>query len=519
MNNKIEIYDSTLRDGAQMHKISFSVSDRIKIVKKLDEFGIDYIEAGNPGSNPKERLFFNKIEKVNLQHSKIVAFGSTKRADLKVEDDKNLEALVQAKTDIVCIYGKAWDFQVTEILRTTLKENLKMIESSIKFLIKNDKEVFFDAEHFFDGYKENKQYAIEVIKTAINAGATRIILCDTNGGTLSTEIYDIVKNVCKQFKDIKFGIHCHNDMELACANSLIAIDAGVYQVQGTINGYGERCGNANLCSIIPTLEIKKNKKCLKNSDNLAMVTEVARYVDDVANHISNPNNPYVGALAFTHKAGAHINAVNKNTKSFEHINPDIVGNSRKKLISELAGKSAIYEIAEKYLPEISKTDERLVKSLKKIKDLEKSGYQFEDATGSIELIVAEELGIYKRFINIIYTKVIIERENSVAVVKVKIKDRERLSSAEGKGPVDAIDTALRKAIGKLYKSLLNVKLIDYKVRALDSSKGCEARVLVNIQTSNGKTQWNTVGVSTDIVSATTEALIDSIEYAQLHNLL
>ena len=308
-------------------------------------------------------------------------------------------------------------------------------------------------------------------------------------------------------------------MELAVANSLIAVDAGVVQIQGTINGFGERCGNANLCSIIPTLELKKKKKCLKNSENLSMITEVSRYIDDVANHISNPNNPYVGVLAFTHKAGAHINAINKNVKSFEHINPEKVGNSRKKLISELAGKSAIYEIAKKYMPEISKTDKRLAQSLKQIKELEKNGYQFEDATSSVELIIAEKLNVYKRFINIIYTKVIVEREYSIAIVKVKIKDKERLSSAEGKGPVDAIDTALRNAIGKVYKSMINIKLIDYKVRALDSSKGCEARVLVNIQTSNGKKQWNTVGVSTDIVSATTEALIDSIEYAKLCDLI
>lgn len=519
MKNKVEIYDSTLRDGAQMHKISFSVSDRIKIAKKLDEFGIDYIEAGNPGSNPKERAFFNKIEGLQLKHSKIVAFGSTRRADIQVQDDKNIEALVKAQTDTVCIYGKAWDFQVKEILRTTLHENLKMIESSIRFLIQNGKEVFFDAEHFFDGYKEQKDYALKVVETAIKAGATRIVLCDTNGGTLTSEVFEIVKAVCKEFKNTKFGIHCHNDMELAIANSLIAVEAGVYQIQGTINGYGERCGNANLCSIIPTLELKNNIKCLENSEKLTMITEVSRYIDDVSNHITSPNKPYVGQLAFTHKAGAHINAVNKNAKSFEHINPDLVGNSRKKLISELAGKSAIYEIAKKYLPEISKSDERLVASLKKIKDYEKNGYQFEDATGSVELIVAEQLGLYKRLINIIYTKVIIERENSVAVVKVKIKERERLSSAEGNGPVDAIDTAVRKAIGKLYSSLLNIKLVDYKVRALDSSKGCEARVLVNIQTSNGKQQWNTVGVSTDIVSATTEALIDSIEFANLNKLL
>lgn len=516
---KIEIYDSTLRDGSQMRNINFSISDRIKIIKKLDEFGIDYIEAGNPGSNPKEKEFFDKIKNLELKNSKIVAFGSTRRVGIEAEDDSNLKKLIKANTDIVCIFGKAWDFQVKEILKTTLQENLKMIESSIEFLKLNGKEVFFDAEHFFDGYKNNKEYSLKVISTAITAGATRIILCDTNGGNLTTEIYEIVKDITKKFKNIKFGIHCHNDMDLAVANSITAVEAGIYQVQGTINGFGERCGNANLCSIIPTLELKRDIRCLKNTKKLSMITEVSRYIDEVANHISNPASPYVGNLAFTHKAGTHINAINKNSKSFEHINPDIVGNSRKKLISELAGKSAIYEIAKKYMPNIPKSDDRLVSSLKKIKDLEKNGYQFEDATGSIELIIAKELGAYKRFIKVLYTKVIVEKENSVAVVKVKINNRARLSSAEGKGPVDAIDTALRKAIGKLCKGLFDIKLIDYKVRAIDSSRGCEARVLVNIQTSNGQRTWNTVGVSTDIVSATTEALIDSIEYAKLSGLM
>lgn len=516
---KIEIYDSTLRDGSQMHNINFSISDRIKIIEKLDEFGIDYIEAGNPGSNPKEKELFNKLKDLKLKHSRIVAFGSTRRVGIKPEEDCNLNDLLKAKTDIVTIYGKAWDFQVKEILKTSLEENLEMVKSSIKYLKLNGKKVFFDAEHFFDGYKENPEYAIKVISTAINSGAERIILCDTNGGTLTNEIYEIVKNIVKKFKNTKFGIHCHNDLDLAVANSLIAADAGIYQIQGTINGFGERCGNANLCSIIPTLELKKNKKCLKDSKNISMVTEVSRYIDEVANHISNPASPYVGNLAFTHKAGTHINAINKNSKSFEHINPDIVGNSRKKLISELAGKSAIYEIAKKYNPSIQKSDEKLTLSLKRIKELEKNGYQFEDATGSIELIIAEELGVYSRFIDVLYTKVIVERENSVAVVKIKINNKEKLSSAEGKGPVDAIDTALRNAIGKLCKGLLDIKLIDYKVRAIDSSKGCEARVLVNIQTSDGKKLWNTVGVSTDIVSATTEALIDSIEYAKLRGLM
>ena len=516
---KIEIYDCTLRDGAQMYKINFSISDKIKIIKKLDKFGIDFIEAGNPGSNPKEKELFKKIENLKLNYSKIVAFGSTRHAGIKANEDINLKKLIEANTKYVCIYGKSWDFQVKEILKTTLEENLKMISSSIKYLIKNGKTVFFDAEHFFDGYKNNKDYALKVLTTAINSGASRVILCDTNGGVFPDEVYKIVKDVRKKFKDVKFGIHCHNDMELAVSNTIAAADAGVYQIQGTINGFGERCGNTNLCSVIPTLELKKKIKCIKDPSNLYMITEVSRYIDEVSNHISNPANPYVGNLAFTHKVGAHINAINKNSKSFEHINPEEVGNSRRKLISELAGKSAIYEIVKKYESDILKTDKRIAAILKKIKEMEKNGYQFEDATGSLEIIIAEQLGIYKRLIDIIYTKVIVERENSVAVVKVKVKEKESLSTAEGIGPVDAINTALRKAIGKLYKNLPSIRLIDYKVRALDSSTGCEARVLVNIQTTNGQKNWDTIGVSTDIVSATTEALIDSIEYAKLNKVL
>ena len=516
---KIEIYDSTLRDGAQMYKINLSISDKIKIIKKLDEFGIEYIEGGNTGSNPKEKEFYKKLKDIKLNYSKIVAFGSTRHAGIEVTEDENLKNIIEANTEYVCIYGKAWDFQVKEILKTSLKENLEMISSSIKYLTQKGKIVFFDAEHYFDGYKSNKDYALKVLRTAISSGASRIALCDTNGGMFPNEIYEIVKKTCESFKNVKFGIHCHNDMELAVSNSIAAVDAGAIQIQGTINGFGERCGNTNLCSIIPTLEIKKNIKCIKDSNNLYMITKLSRYIDEVSNHMSNPANPYVGNLAFTHKAGTHINAINKNTKSFEHIDPEIVGNSRKKLISELAGRSAIYEIVKKYEPKIGRKDKRITTILKKIKDLEKNGYQFEDATGSIEIIIAEQLGLYKRLINIIYTKVIVERENSVAVVKVKIKEKDSLSTAEGIGPVNAIDAALRKAIGKLYKNLPKIRLVDYKVRALDSSKGCEARALVNIQSTNGQKTWDTIGVSTDIVSATTEALIDSIEYAKLNKYL
>lgn len=515
---KVEIYDSTLRDGAQMHKISFSISDRLKIVQKLDEFGIDYIEAGNPGSNPKEKEFFEKAKKLTLKNSKLVAFGSTRRADVKVEEDENLKSIISAGTEIACIYGKAWDFQVTDILKTTLQENLKMINSSIKFLIKNKKEVFFDAEHFYDGYKANPEYALKVVKTAIEAGVTRIILCDTNGGCLTTEIFAITKKVCKLFKEAKFGIHCHNDMELAVANSIIAVDAGIYQIQGTINGFGERCGNANLCSIIPTLILKKKCKCL-NSDNLSEITDVSKFVDEVANCIANPRNPYVGNLAFTHKAGAHINAINKNPQSFEHIEPELVGNNRKKLVSELAGKSAIFEIAHKMLPDITNKDSRLTSIINTIKALEKEGYQYEDSQASLELLIAKELGVYNNFVEIVDIKVIVEKDNTVAIVKVKINDRERLSSAEGNGPVDAINKALRKAIGKLNEALINVELIDYKVRAIESSAGSDSKVIVNMQTTNKDITWDTVGVSTDIVEASMQALIDSIEYAKFVGLI
>lgn len=512
---KVEIYDSTLRDGAQMHKISFSIQDKIKIVKKLDEFGVSYIEAGNPGSNPKEKEFFKKIKEIKLENSKLVAFGSTRRSGILAKDDENLQAILEAETRFVTLYGKAWDFHVKEILKTTLVENLKMISSSIKFMVKNRREVFFDAEHFFDGYKNNPEYAIQVIKTAVEAGASRIILCDTNGGTLTTEIAQITKYVCKNFKNTKFGIHCHNDMDLAVANSLIAVDTGIVQIQGTINGLGERCGNTNLCSIIPTLILKKDCNCLVNKENLKEITQVSKFVAEVANVNLNIQNPYVGELAFTHKAGAHINAINKNSKSFEHINPEEVGNNRNKVISELAGKSAIYEIVKEYGYEITEKDERLKEILENLKSAEKDGYQYEDAQGSIELLVAKNLKTYKNFIKLEDIKVIVEKDISIAIVKVKIKDKERLSSAEGNGPVDALNKALRKAIGKICEGLINVKLVDYKVRVIESSCGSDNKCLVNIQTSNGKEIWGTVGVSTDIVEASCKALLESFEYARL----
>lgn len=516
---KVEIYDSTLRDGAQMHRISYSNADRLKIVKKLDEFGIDFIEAGNPGSNPKEKAFFEDIKKLELKNSNIVAFGSTRRPGIKANEDENLQSLVNAGTKYVDIYGKAWDFQVTEILKTTLEENLKMISSSIKYLIKNKKEVFFDAEHFYDGYKANPQYTLKVIQVAIEAGATRIVLCDTNGGCLTTEIASITKAVCKKFKETKFGIHCHNDMDLAVANSLIAVDAGIMQIQGTINGFGERCGNANLCTLIPTLILKKNIKCLANQDNLSKITEVSKFVDEVANCITNSRTPYVGDLAFTHKAGAHINAINKNSIAYEHITPESVGNSRRKLVSELAGKSAIFEYVQRQIPDIKKNDERLKDVIQEIKSKEKDGLQFEDAPASMHLVIARILKLYKNFIKILDTKIIVEKDLSVAVVKIKIGSRERMSSAEGKGPVDALNKALRKAIGKVCPKLIDIELIDYKVRAIESSAGSDSKVIVNMQTTNKKEVWNTVGVSTDVVEASLNALLDSIEYARFKNMI
>jgi len=520
--NEIKIYDTTLRDGAQGYKISFSVEDKLLIAQKLDEFGVDYIEVGYPISNPKELEVFRELKKLKFKNSKIVAFGSTKRANTLVEDDNGLKTLIDAETEYVAIYGKSWDFHVTNIINTTLEENINMIKLSIEYLIKNNKKVIFDAEHFFDGYKSNKEYAIKVIKEAYEAGAYSICLCDTNGGTYVDEIYQITKEIYDILgnNNVELGIHCHNDSGLAVINSLKAVEVGCNQIQGTINGTGERCGNTNLSTVIPLLELKLDKRCLKIEQNLKYLKQTVEYISDISNLYNNDRMPYVGDNAFLHKGGTHIDGVRKNSKSFEHIQPELVGNERKTVISEQTGIAGIIEQIQKIEPSLTKSDEKVKNILHKLKILEYEGYQFESAQGSFELIVLKELEKYKSLFEIEDIKITIntpfDEEGSVtAVIKINYEGRRILTVGEGVGPVNALDTALRKALEDVFPELKKVQLIDYKVRVLEEKSGTEKLVRVLITSTDGEKTWTTVGVSANIVEASWKALIDSIEYKLL----
>ncbi|MCX7922875.1 MAG: citramalate synthase [Clostridia bacterium] len=512
------IYDSTLRDGAQAQGISYTVEDKLRIVEKLDKLGVSYIEAGNPGSNPKDLEFFERVKKIQFKHAKIIAFGSTRRVNIAVEDDANVKSLLIADTSAIAIFGKSWDFHVLDVLKTTLEENLKMIYDTIKFFKDKGKEVVFDAEHFFDGYRANPEYAMKSLQAAYEAGADCLCLCDTNGGTFPADIYDITSRVVEKFK-VAIGIHCHNDNGMAVANSIMAVQAGAVQIQGTINGFGERCGNANLCTIIPNLQLKMEYNCIPD-ESMHSITSTARYISEVANVIHNERAPYVGKSAFAHKAGMHADAVNKNSTAYEHINPEIVGNERIFLMSEVAGRSAVLNI-------INGVDETLTKDspetkliLEKLKELEYEGYQYEGAESSFELVIRKVLGRYKPLFELGEFKVIVNEPtinsfNSSAMIKIRVDDQEEITAAEGDGPVNALDKALRKALERFYPQIREMKLTDYKVRVLDSTSATAAKVRVLIESTDGEEIWTTIGVSTDIIEASWKALVDSIEYKMI----
>lgn len=515
LNNEIRIYDSTLRDGAQAEGISFTVNDKLRITKRLDQFGVSYIEAGNPGSNPKDLEFFEKVKSLELKSAKLTAFGSTRRAEVSVEDDNNVKALLKADTDAVAVFGKAWDFHVTHILRTTYEENLAMIKDTIAFFKFHNKEVIFDAEHFFDGYKNNSSYAMEALCAAAEGGADWLVLCDTNGGTFPWEIEEAIAQVTKRFST-PVGIHCHNDGGMAVANSVQAVKSGATQVQGTFNGYGERCGNANLCTIIPNLQLKMGYICIPQS-NIKDLKSVSRYISETANVSHNDKDPYVGNSAFAHKGGMHIDAVHKEPKSFEHISPCLVGNERRILMSEVSGRSTILKKIQKVAPEATKNSDETKKIIDVMKNLEYQGFQFEGAESSFELLVRKELGKCKKFFDIQDFKVLCEEPwkgdfGSSAMIKLKVDGVSEITAAEGDGPVNALDKALRKALKVFYPQLDRIKLIDYKVRVLDSESATGAKVRVHIVTTDGEREWGTVGVSTSIIEASWAALIDSIEY-------
>ncbi len=516
---QIEIYDTTLRDGAQAEDISFSVEDKLRITKKLDEIGIHYIEGGWPGSNPKDAEYFRKVRKLPLAFSKVVAFGSTHKPTNKVENDANLKALIEAKTQVVTIFGKTWDFHVKEALKISLEENLDIIYNSVSFLKKHVEKVFFDAEHFFDGYKNYSEYAMKCLKAAKDAGADCIVLCDTNGGTLPSMLKLIVAKVLEEV-DSSIGIHTHNDADCAVANSVIAVEMGANQVQGTINGFGERCGNANLCSIIPNLQIKLGYKCLKD-EQLKRLRDLSRFVNEIANLRHFKRQPYVGDSAFAHKGGVHVSAVTKNPETYEHIRPELVGNSHRVLISDLAGKSNILRKAAELNIPLNPDSPQLQSILDELKSLEHQGFQFEGAEASFELLLKKLLGLHRRFFDLIGFRVIVSKRKededplSEATIMLKVGKNIEHTAATGNGPVNALDNALRKALYKFYPQLRSVKLHDYKVRVLTAGKGTSAKVRVLIESGDETSRWGTVGVSENIIEASWQALVDSIEYKLL----
>jgi len=516
---RIEIYDTTLRDGAQTEGISFSVEDKIRISEKLDELGIHYIEGGWPGSNPRDLEYFKKVKKLKLGTSRIVAFGSTHRPKHKVSDDAMFKSLLEADVQLITIFGKTWDFHVREALKISLQENLDIIYNSVAYLKKHVETVFFDAEHFFDGYKDNPKYALKCLMAAQNAGADCIIPCDTNGGSLPGDIQMIFDAIIKVIQT-PLGIHAHNDSDCAVANSVVAVVNGASQVQGTMNGLGERCGNANICSVIPDLQIKLGMQCIR-PEQLKRLRDVARFVNEIANTRHYKRQPFVGDSAFAHKAGIHVSAIRKRPETYEHIRPELVGNSQRVLISDLAGKSNILRKAEEFGIHLDADSPQIQDIITTLKNLENEGFQFEAAEASFELLMKKALGLHKRFFDLIGFRTIIEKRRegeeptSEATIMVKVGGRIEHTAATGKGPVNAIDNALRKALDKFYPTLKNVKLHDYKVRVLTAGKGTSAKVRVLVESGDEEESWGTVGVSVNIIEASYQALVDSIEYKLL----
>ncbi|MBL7070955.1 MAG: citramalate synthase [Candidatus Omnitrophica bacterium] len=515
MADNVKLYDTTLRDGAQTEGISFSVTDKVRIAQKLDELGVHYIEAGWPGANPKDIEVFKKLKKLRLKNSKITAFGSTKRPKIKAKDDVNLRSLIKAETKAITIFGKSWDLHVKDILRTSLEENLNMITESVAYLKSKNKEVIYDAEHFFDGFKSNPDYAIATLEAADNGGSDCLVLCDTNGGTLASDIYRITAEV-KRIVKKRLGIHAHNDSELAVANSISAVQAGCEHVQGTINGFGERCGNANLVSIISILKLKLGINCVSNTQ-LKELTEASRFISEISNMRQMGNQPFVGASAFAHKAGVHVNAILKNPKSYEHMDPAATGNRRRLLISELSGKSTILRKAEEFNLQLQKDSPKAKKILKLVQELEHKGYQFESAEASFEILMRRSMKHFKSFFRLEGFRVIVEDDEdgnlvSEATIKVKVGGKKEHTAALGDGPVNALDNALRKALVEFYPSLDKMHLADFKVRVLDEKAGTAAKVRVLIQSQDEQDSWWTVGVSVNIIEASWLALVDGIEY-------
>jgi 2-isopropylmalate synthase len=518
---RIEIYDTTLRDGSQGEGVNFSLEDKLLITRKLDELGIDYVEGGYPLSNPKDEEYFVRVRELQLAHVQVAAFGMTRRRGITADADIGLRKLVEAQSPIITIVGKSWDLHVSDVLRVSREENLAMIRDSVSFCCGAGRCVFYDAEHFFDGFKRNPEFALETIRVARDAGAEVIILCDTNGGSLPDEISETVEAARSSLGDsARVGIHCHNDCDLAVANSLAAIDRGAIQVQGTINGIGERCGNVDLCSVIANLALKKHDYDILGSNKLVHLTEVSRFVYEIANMNFRPGQPFVGTSAFAHKGGMHAHAIARRTDTYEHIDPAHVGNQRRILISELSGQSNI--LAKTARHKIENDRELNQKILQRVNELENEGYQFEAAEASFDLMVLKIMGSYQPWFERVHYRVNVETEETAAsgnaqplteaTVKLRVKGKVEHTVSEGDGPVNALDGALRKALEPHYPRLAEMQLVDYKVRVINERAGTAARVRVVIESRDPTSIWGTVGVSENIIEASWLALVDSIEY-------
>ena len=523
MAKKISILDSTLRDGAQGEGISYSVQDKINIVKALDELGVAFIEAGNPGSNPKDMEFFQQAKRLELKTAKLVAFGSTRRKDSSCAEDANLQSLLSAETENVVIFGKSWDFQVTDILHASLDENLEMIRDTVSYLCKHNRTVMYDAEHFFTGYKENADYAMKTLQAAVEGGASVLCLCETKGGAMYGDVQKATSEVVKAFgKACTVGIHTHNDSGLAVANSLLAVEAGATHVQGVLLGFGERTGNANLSTIIADLQLKLDCQCI--SGNLENLTPICKRVAEITNIALDTGMPYVGASAFAHKAGMHIDAVIKNPFAYEHVTPESVGNERVFLMSEVAGKSMIVEKVQKFDKTLTKSSPVVAEIVAKVKELEHDGYQFEGADASFEILVRKVIGKYQPFFNLHYYKTsgefprFADDQSAFAQVKLDVDGKSVVTAGEGDGPVNAMDVALRKALEEFYPAVSQIHLTDYKVRVLDGKSATASKVRVLIESSDGNDSWATMGVSSDVMEASYIALVDSFEYKLIKDL-
>ena len=520
--SSIQIYDTTLRDGTQGEGVSFSREDKVKVLHCLDDFGVDYVEGGWPGSNPKDVGFFEAARDIELKHTRLAAFGSTCRAGTAPEDDANLRAILAVGTPVVTIFGKSWRLHVEEILKTSLEENLRIIEESVRYLLSEDREVIYDAEHFFDGYAADADYALETLRAAHRGGAQCLVLCDTNGGTLPSTVSAVVRHVRETVPDARIGIHTHNDGGTADANSLIAVEAGATHIQGTINGLGERCGNSNLTTVIPNLLLKMGRELSITEDGLRDLTHVARYVSAIGNLPFPENHAFVGQMAFAHKGGVHVNSVMKVADSYEHVRPEVVGNTRRVLISELSGRSNIHYLADSEGLDVSSHPKAARAAVDEIKQLENQGYVFEGAEASSTLIILKHLDKLPDLFELVRYRTAVEHRRSgvaftEATVKVRVGDRETLAVGEGVGPVDALDEALRRALAPSYAGIDKIVLNDYKVRIINATAATHAKVCVVIESSDleGLRQWGTVGASENLIEASWMALRDSIVYGLL----